>query len=62
MATTKPASDAKEFLFQWEGRDRHGKNVKGEMKASGEASVNALLRRQGILVSRRVVEHLRQMS
>ena len=50
MATTKPASDAKEFLFQWEGRDRHGKNVKGEMKASGEASVNALLRRQGILV------------
>jgi len=50
MATAKPASDAREFLFQWEGRDRHGKNVKGEMKASGEASVNALLRRQGILV------------
>ena len=50
MPTASPASNTKEYLFQWEGRDRHGKVIKGEMKASGEATVNVMLRRQGILV------------
>jgi type IV pilus assembly protein PilC len=40
----------KEFTFAWEGRDRAGKTVKGEMRASGPAVVNTTLRRQGINV------------
>jgi type IV pilus assembly protein PilC len=42
----------KDFNFVWEGKDRTGKAVKGEMRARGEATVNATLRRQGILVTR----------
>ncbi|MBL8520573.1 MAG: type II secretion system F family protein [Betaproteobacteria bacterium] len=34
--------------FAWEGKDRSGKIVKGEMRASGENIVAATLRRQGI--------------
>ena len=40
----------KEFTFQWEGRDRSGKTVRGEMRAGGEAVVSSTLRRQGITV------------
>ncbi len=51
MATAAIAKDkVKEFNFAWEGKDKSGKTVKGEMKAGGEALVNATLRRQGILV------------
>ncbi len=42
----------KEAVFQWEGRDKTGKTVKGEIRASGEAVVNATLRRQGINVTK----------
>ncbi len=38
----------KEFNFAWEGKDKKGKVIKGDMRASGEAVVNANLRRQGI--------------
>jgi len=41
-----------EFNYQWEGKDKAGKVVRGEMRASGEAVVNATLRRQGVLVSK----------
>lgn len=41
----------KEFNFSWVGQDRSGKTVRGEMRASGEAQVNATLRRQGIKVA-----------
>lgn len=40
----------KEITFLWEGTDKKGKKLKGEMKASGEGFVNASLRRQGITV------------
>jgi type IV pilus assembly protein PilC len=43
-ATTKVA----EFVFEWEGRDRNGKQVRGETRASGENQVMAALRRQGV--------------
>jgi len=43
----KPAAKALD-VFTWEGVDKSGKKVKGEMSASGTAFVNALLRRQGI--------------
>ncbi|MCI3953938.1 MAG: type secretion system protein [Burkholderiales bacterium] len=47
-AVKKP--EVKEFNFTWVGQDKSGKTVRGEMRASGEAQVNATLRRQGIKV------------
>ena len=38
----------KEITYHWEGKDKGGKTIRGEMRASGEAVVNAQLRRQGI--------------
>lgn len=53
MATAPPPTrPGKDFLFEWEGRDRNGRLVRGELRAAGEAVVNASLRRQGVLVSR----------
>jgi type IV pilus assembly protein PilC len=53
MATKAIAqATVREFTFLWEGRDRQGKTVRGEMRAGGEAVVNSALRRQGILVTR----------
>jgi len=49
-ATTSARREVKEFTYSWEGRDRGGKILKGEMRASGEAVVQSLLRRQGISV------------
>ncbi|QKV54234.1 type II secretion system F family protein [Comamonas antarctica] len=37
-----------DFVFEWEGKDRHGKIVRGETRAGGENQVQATLRRQGI--------------
>ncbi len=53
MATAAAAAkkpDIKEFSFSWVGQDKSGKTMRGEMRASGEAQVNATLRRQGIKV------------
>jgi len=53
MATaTAAAKGPKEFTFSWEGKDKSGKTVRGELRAPGEAMVNATLRRQGIVVSK----------
>src|SRR5687768_17279618 len=49
-AAVRKASEAKEFNFTWVGTDKANKTVRGEMKATGEAQVNATLRRQGIKV------------
>ncbi|PZP35701.1 MAG: type II secretion system protein F [Roseateles depolymerans] len=49
---TAVAKGVKEFIFEWEGKDRNGKIVKGELRAGGEAMVSATLRRQGILVNK----------
>ena len=49
---TAPAKQTQEFVFEWEGKDRNGKIVRGEMRAGGEALVGATLRRQGILVQK----------
>ncbi|MFM2054030.1 MAG: hypothetical protein RL456_2067 [Pseudomonadota bacterium] len=51
-AAVRASKKVKDFVFEWEGRDRSGKAVRGEMRAGGEAMVNASLRRQGILVSK----------
>ncbi|MGZ5093099.1 MAG: type II secretion system F family protein [Burkholderiales bacterium] len=53
MATAVAAAGktgVKEFNFNWVGQDRAGKTVRGEVRAAGEAQVNAMLRRQGIKV------------
>jgi type IV pilus assembly protein PilC len=53
MATaTAAARNPKEVIFEWEGKDKNGKVVRGEIRAGGEAVVNASLRRQGILVNK----------
>jgi type IV pilus assembly protein PilC len=46
MATA--ATKVAEFVFEWEGRDRNGKQVRGETRAAGENQVMASLRRQGV--------------
>jgi type IV pilus assembly protein PilC len=46
MATA--ATKITEFVFEWEGRDRNGKQVRGETRAAGENQVQAALRRQGV--------------
>jgi type IV pilus assembly protein PilC len=51
MATAK-SQDAKEQVYEWEGKDRSGKAVRGEMRAVGENQVMASLRRQGIVASK----------
>ena len=46
------AKNVKEATYLWEGTDKKGKRIKGEMKASGESFVSATLRRQGISISK----------
>ncbi|HEY5581638.1 MAG TPA: type II secretion system F family protein [Rhodoferax sp.] len=48
MATEKSKS-VKDFVFEWEGKDRNGKQVRGETRAVGEHQVQAMLRRQGVM-------------
>jgi type IV pilus assembly protein PilC len=52
MATAVAARGIKDFVFEWEGKDKTGKIVRGEVRAGGEAMVSASLRRQGILVTK----------
>jgi type IV pilus assembly protein PilC len=56
MATAAAAAAAakgpKEFTYAWEGKDKAGKTVRGELRAVSETAVNATLRRQGIMVQK----------
>ncbi|HYD63467.1 MAG TPA: type II secretion system F family protein [Noviherbaspirillum sp.] len=45
-------ASTKELIFTWEGKDRAGKIVKGELRAGSETIVNVTLRKQGILVTK----------
>src|SRR5512141_2058287 len=45
---TAATSKVVEFVFEWEGRDRNGKQIRGETRASGEFQVLSSLRRQGV--------------
>ena len=51
MATAK-LKGTKEFVFEWQGKDRNGKQVRGETRAAGENQVQAALRRQGVMPSK----------
>jgi type IV pilus assembly protein PilC len=46
------ASASKQTTYLWEGKDKKGKLLKGEVRAAGEAVVSATLRRQGITVTK----------
>jgi len=51
MASAAATRDrVKEYTFLWEGKDKGGKLVKGDMRAGGQHVVLAQLRRQGIAV------------
>lgn len=50
MATS--AKGVKEYVFDWEGKDRNGKTVRGELRAVGENQAQASLRRQGIVIQK----------
>lgn len=51
MATAIKPEKLKEIRYSWEGKDKGGKAVKGEIRAAGSAAASAQLRRQGIQVS-----------
>ena len=46
------ASATKQITYIWEGKDKKGRSIKGEMRAAGESFVSATLRRQGITVTK----------
>jgi type IV pilus assembly protein PilC len=50
-ATSTPRAH-KEFVYEWEGKDRNGKQVRGELRAAGANQVQATLRRQGVLLTK----------
>ena len=50
-ATTTSSSsrrDVKEYTYTWEGTDRNGRQLRGEVKAASETVVITNLRRQGV--------------
>jgi len=51
-ALIRPRAPAREALFVWEGRDKAGKVIRGEMRAGGESVVAASLRRRGVLATK----------
>ncbi|WP_395822939.1 type II secretion system F family protein [Collimonas sp.] len=57
MATAAPRSassarQVKEWVYLWEGKDKKGKVVRGELRAGSETVVTVTMRRQGILVTK----------
>jgi type IV pilus assembly protein PilC len=52
MATAAAVKGPKEIVWAWEGKDKGGKTVRGELKSVSVNAVNATLRRQGIVVGK----------
>ena len=52
MATNTATRAIKDFVYEWEGKDRNGKVVRGELRASGDNQVQSALRRQGIFATK----------
>lgn len=50
--TARTERKLKEINYSWEGKDKTGKQVKGEMRAAGTVVVTSTLRRQGIKVTK----------
>ena len=52
MATAAAANKVTGTVYEWEGRDRSGRQVRGETRAAGENAVQAALRRQGVTLTK----------
>jgi type IV pilus assembly protein PilC len=52
MATKTSTTSTKDYLFEWEGKDRKGKSVRGELRATSEKQVTATLRRQNVVATK----------
>ncbi len=55
MATAKPTrkpSGPKEYSFLWEGKNKEGKDARGEIRATSQSVAQATLRRQGVRVTK----------
>jgi type IV pilus assembly protein PilC len=50
--TRRQSNEPKESVFIWEGKDKNGKIIRGEIRAHTENVVQATLRRQGISVKK----------
>ena len=50
--TVRHTQEVKEYTFLWTGKNKAGKIIRGEQRATSEAVVNATLRRQGVLVTK----------
>jgi type IV pilus assembly protein PilC len=48
----RPATKQQDVIFTWEGKDKSGKIIRGEIRAQTENVVQATLRRQGISVTK----------
>ena len=50
MATSsKKTTENTDAVFEWEGKDKVGRTVRGELRAGGENQVKSHLRRQGVI-------------
>lgn len=52
MASAPMKQSGTEAVYRWEGKDKQGRAVQGELRASGAASVSVALRRQGVMTTR----------
>jgi type IV pilus assembly protein PilC len=52
LQKARSGAQVKESIYAWEGKDKSGKTVRGELRAGGEAIVNVTLRRQGVMVTK----------
>ena len=51
-STATARAQTTEVIYIWEGKDKSGKAVRGEMRANSESIVNVTLRRQGITTTK----------
>lgn len=51
-SSDKKGKGIREVSFLWEGKDKNGRQLKGEMRAAGSVIVTSSLRRQGIRVTK----------
>ncbi len=51
-STATARAPTTEIIYVWEGKDKSGKTVRGEMRANSESIVNVTLRRQGIATTK----------
>ncbi|AXE29203.1 type II secretion system protein F [Chromobacterium phragmitis] len=52
MATTAAKKTNPGYIWEWEGKDKSGKMIRGELRAESEAVAKTQLRRQGINVAK----------